>query len=117
VASKSWCPHADPEGVEHGPEVHAGEPAPHVGLLREDHPDRHPVLGRRGDEAGQPGEGVGVDEADPVEIDHGDTAVQVEREHVVERDRVQGMAVDRHEREYRASRGARPEPGRIGGYV
>jgi hypothetical protein len=43
----------NPEGVEHVPEVHPGEPAPDVELLGEHHPDGETIPVRRGDEAGQ----------------------------------------------------------------
>jgi hypothetical protein len=46
----------DLEGVDDGTEVHPGEPAPDVGMLREHQRDRQPVRGRRGDEAGEPRE-------------------------------------------------------------
>jgi hypothetical protein len=45
---------ANLEGVEDLTEVHSGEPAAHVGVLGEHQPDRQPVPGRGGDEAGEP---------------------------------------------------------------
>jgi len=99
-----------PERVDDGAEVHPGQPAPDVGVFREHEPHRQPVPRGRGDEAGQPDKGIGVDEALLGEVDPGDAAVQVERQHAVETRRVQaGAAMDRHEREYRSSRDARPE--------
>jgi hypothetical protein len=101
----------DPERLDDRSEVHPGQPAPDIRVLGEHKPDRQPIPGRGGDEAGEPDEGIGVDEALPGEVDRGHAAVQVERQHAVEMQRVQGgAAMDRHEREYRSSRDARPEP-------
>jgi hypothetical protein len=108
----------DREGVDDGAEVHPGEPAPDVGMLREHQLDRQPVPGRGGDEAGKPGEGVGIDKAHPGEVDRGHASVDVERQDAVEMDSVQGgRSVGRHEREYRSSRNARPEPDDFCGYM
>src|SRR5918993_4125434 len=103
--------HVDLERVDDISEMHPGEPATDVGMLREHQPDRQAVPCRGGDEAGEPGEGVGVDEAHPGKVDHGHAEVDVEGEDGVEMQRVHsGRPVDRYEREYRSSRNARPEP-------
>ena len=44
----------DPERLDDRSEVHPGQPAPDVGGLREHEPDRQPVLGGGGDDAGEP---------------------------------------------------------------
>jgi hypothetical protein len=105
--------HSNVKRVEHVTKVHPGEPASDVVPLGEPQPDRQPVSTHRSDGAGEPGEGIRVDEGHPGEVDHGDACFQVEGEDAVEVEQVQGgSAGGRHEREYRSSRGTRPEPDR-----
>lgn len=94
-----------PERVDDGSQMHPGEPAPNVEILREHELDRQSLPGGGGDEAGEPAKGIGVDEALLSEVDRGDATVQIERQHAVEMARVQaGAAEGRHEREYRPAR-------------
>ncbi|HSO52884.1 MAG TPA: hypothetical protein VL330_09080 [Actinomycetes bacterium] len=104
------------EGVEHVAEVHPGAPAPHVVPFGEQQPHRQPIPIRRSDEAGEPREGVRIDERHWRQVDDGDARIDIKGQDTVKVEEIQGGPAGlRHEREYRSSRNARPEPDDICG--